>query len=245
MVNVETIYGKHPLFLALKNRPGDFLNIYTSNIGELNQYINNNDIRINLKIIKYKSNAELSKMVKSSVNHQGYLAEVRQGKKIDIYDFVNEKCTNNTDLPRLLILDGLTDPHNVGAIMRTAVAFGVDHVIKTERNSPKDVSIISKTSAGISELINIIEVININRTIEILKKAGYFIVGLCEKSEESLKNMKNTNNLCVVVGSEGKGLRQLVRKNCDVLCSIKMHNSNVDSLNASVATALAIYELWG
>ncbi|MDR2078033.1 MAG: 23S rRNA (guanosine(2251)-2'-O)-methyltransferase RlmB [Rickettsiales bacterium] len=241
---MNVIYGKHPVFLALKNRAVDFVNIYTSNVNNLVEYISKNNIKIDSNIIQYKNNAQLGKMLNNGANHQGYLAYLRENKKINLDDFIAKLGDYGKNLPKLVILDQLTDLHNVGAILRTAAAFGINYVLKTKYNSPGDLSIIAKTSAGTSELINIIEIININRTIEILKNVGYFIVGLSEKSEYTLSRVKNMDNLCLVVGSEGKGLRQLVRKNCDMLCCIKMPGKGVESLNASVATAIAIYELW-
>jgi 23S rRNA (guanosine2251-2'-O)-methyltransferase len=242
---VNIIYGKHPVFLALKNRAKSFVHIYTSNLAGILEYISENNINIDLNIISRRNTAELGNMLKNNVNHQGYLAYVRENRKIDLDDFINKTKTTNKSLPRLILLDQLTDPHNFGAILRTAAAFGVSYILKTRHNSPRDLSTIAKTSAGTSELINIIEIVNINRTIEILKDTGYFVVGLSEKSECVLGKVKNMNNICLVVGSEGKGLRRLVKKNCDVLCCIKMQCDSVESLNASVATAIAIYELWG
>jgi 23S rRNA (guanosine2251-2'-O)-methyltransferase len=240
-----TIYGKYPVFLALRRRPGSFVDIYTSNLRELVAFLKAEDINMEHSTIRQASNGELSKMLwDKNANHQGYVAHLKEDRKVDFDDFLEKKCGGTTERPKLLILDELTDPHNVGAIVRTAVAFGVDHLIKTRYNSPKDMAVISKTSAGTSEFVNIMEVININRAIEILKKSGYYVVGLCGRSKKNLRDVRDMANLCLVIGSEGKGLRRLVRKNCDILCSIKMKNEAVESLNASVAAALAIYELW-
>ncbi|MDR2777299.1 MAG: 23S rRNA (guanosine(2251)-2'-O)-methyltransferase RlmB [Rickettsiales bacterium] len=242
----HTVYGKYPVFLAIRGRMGSLVSIHTSNHRELLQFTSDVGISIDPGIIEQKNNAELSKMLGDKhINHQGYIAYFRAGKETDLHDFVRDRCSGAGKRPKLLILDELTDPHNVGAIIRTAVAFGVEYIIKTERNSPKDMSVLAKTSAGTSELVNLIEVVNINRTIEILKESGYFVLGLCGKSEKSLEDVKDMANLCLVIGSEGRGMRQLVRKNCDMVCSIKMKNTAVESLNASVAAALAIYELWG
>ncbi|MDR2777944.1 MAG: 23S rRNA (guanosine(2251)-2'-O)-methyltransferase RlmB [Rickettsiales bacterium] len=239
------IYGKHPVFLALKNRTKSFISIYTSNIAVLLEYLSKNQIDIDPSIISCKNNVELGKILKNGANHQGYLAYVRENRKITLDDFRDSVKITTRDLPRLVLLNDLTDPHNVGAIIRTAAAFGVDYIIKTKHNSPKDLSTIAKTSAGTSELINIIEIVNINRTIEILKDMGYFVVGLSEKSNYVLSKAENMDKACLVVGNEEKGLKQLVRKNCDRLCCIKMQCTGVESLNASVAVAIAIYELWG
>ncbi|MBO4957098.1 MAG: 23S rRNA (guanosine(2251)-2'-O)-methyltransferase RlmB [Rickettsiales bacterium] len=237
------IYGKHPVLFSLKNKKREFFKIYTSNIDELKKYIQDNKISIKQNIIEYKANNELNKLFIDNINHQGYVASVSKNKTFTIDDFV-VNVKNQKQLPRIIILDQLTDPHNIGAIIRTAVAFNVEYIITTKYNSPKDYSVILKSSAGMSELINIIEVVNVNNTIEVLKKCGYFVIGMAGEARQDIKDIKDSNNLCLVIGSEGNGIRQLVKKNCDELYKITT-NSEVESLNASVATAIAIYKLWG
>ena len=162
---------------------------------------------------------------------------------MDINDFL-KAIKEEKELPRLLILDQLTDPHNIGAIIRTAVAFNIKYIILTKYNSLNDLSVISKTSAGMVNMVNIIEVINLNNSIDILKKAGYFIIGMAGEATKDIKTITDNKSICLVIGNEGNGIRQLVKKNCDLLCKITT-NSNVESLNASVAAAISIYTLWG
>ncbi len=241
--NKILIYGKHPIFLALKNKNRKFFKIYTSNVEELKKYIKDNDINNVNNLIEFKNNNDLNKLFLESINHQGYVALVSNPKTLEFYDFINERCDNKNNLPKLLILDQLTDPHNIGAIIRTAAAFGIKYIITTKYNSPKDSAIIVKSSAGLSEIINIIEVININKTIEILKNIGYFIIGLAGEAQRNIKTITNSENLCLIIGNEGKGIRQLIKKNCDALYKINI-SKDVESLNASVAAAIAIYQLW-
>ena len=233
------IYGKHPVFLSLKQRK--FFKIYTSNIDELNKFIDKNNIKLPANTIEYKSNKDLDKIC-TGVNHQGFIAYVSAKKELHFDDFISTLSKDN--LPRLIILDQLTDPHNIGAIIRTAVAFNIEYVIIPEHNSLKDYSIIAKASAGMSEMINIIKVINLNNTIEILKKVGYFIIGMTGEARQDIKSITDAKDLCLVIGSEGSGIRPLVKKNCDALYKIST-NKNVESLNASVAAAIVIYKLWG
>lgn len=238
------IYGKHPIFLALKNKSRIFKKIYTSNFNELKKFLEDNKIVLKNDVIKSLNNAEISKIIKEDVNHQGYLALVGEKKFIDFDYFLKNKCLDRNDLPRLLILDQLTDPHNIGAIIRTAVAFGVEDIITTKFNSTKDSAVIVKSSAGLSEIINIIEVVNLNNTVEELKDVGYFVVGMAGEGKQNLKNIKDPKNLCLIIGNEGKGIRNLLKKNCDILCKIEI-DEKVESLNASVATAIALFQLWG
>ena len=221
----------------------DIEKIYTSNIKEIDDFIKNNNIKIPENIVFYKNNKELNEIL-PNVNHQGYISFVKKRKSIDFQDFINEKCKNKNDLPRLIILDQLTDPHNIGAIIRTSFAFNVKYIIKTKYNSPSDISVITKTSVGLSEFINIIEVSNLNNAINSLKNIGYFVLGLAGEAKEDIKTLKDNKNICIVVGNEGNGIRQLVKKNCDMLYKITMQN-NVESLNVSVATAIVIYKIWG
>lgn len=240
-MNKETvIYGKHPVLLSLKNK--NIFKIYTSNTIELEKYIKDNNININKKIIEYKNNKELNGLYKN-INHQGYVAIVKREKFMDINDFL-KTIEDKKELPRLLILDQLTDPHNIGAIIRTAVAFNIGYIILTKYNSLNDLSIISKTSAGMINMVSIIEVVNLNNSIDILKKAGYFIIGMAGEATRDIKTITDTQNTCLVIGNEGNGIRQLVKKNCDLLCKITTNNE-VESLNASVAAAISIYTLWG
>ena len=238
------IYGKHPCFTLLQNQKRKIKKIYTSNFDILNKFIEENKININKNIIEKKSNNEISNIIKENVNHQGFLILASERKKTTLDEFIEKECKNKNNLPKLIILDQLTDPHNVGAIIRTAMAFGVKHIITTKFNSVNDSAIITKTSTGLSEVIDIIEVVNVNNTIEELKKVGYFIIGMAGEAKTNIKTIKNPENLCLVIGNEGNGIRQLVKKNCDILVKIEM-NEEVESLNASVATAIAIYQIWG
>lgn len=236
------IYGKHPVLLALKHNKRKIYKIYTSNVKELEEYLKKEKIKVQKGLIEFKNNNEIARIIKEDVNHQGYLASVSNHFSYDFDDFLSKECKDKNNLPKLLILDQLTDPHNIGAIIRSAVAFGVKYIITTERNTPKDSGIIVKSSAGMSEMIDIIEVVNVNNTIEKLKKVGYFVVGMAGEGKENIKNLKG-DFYCLIVGNEGNGIRQLVKKNCDILCKIEMEN-NVESLNVSVATAIACYQLW-
>ena len=143
----------------------------------------------------------------------------------------------------MLILDQILDPYNLGAIIRTAVAFGIEKIIITTYNSVKDTPIVAKSSAGLNEFVDLIEVVNLNNAIKDLKKVGYFIIGLAGEAKMTIDKIEDSSNLALVLGNEGKGIRELVKKNCDELVKIPMEDC-AESLNVSVASAIAIYELW-
>jgi 23S rRNA (guanosine2251-2'-O)-methyltransferase len=144
--------------------------------------------------------------------------------------------------PALLVgLDGVTDPHNLGAIVRSAAAFGADGVVIPERRNAAMTGSAWKSSAGAAARLPISQVTNMVRSIEDAKKAGYFVVGLDADGEESLPKFSLAmESVYLIVGSEGKGISRLVREKCDLVLSVPMESS-VESLNASVATAVVMY----
>lgn len=156
-----------------------------------------------------------------------------------------EELLMNSPKPGLLIgLDGVTDPHNLGAIVRSAAAFGAHGVVIPERRTAAMTGSAWKASAGAAARLPVSQVTNLVRSLEDAKKAGYFIVGLDAQGDESLPKFSLTlEPLYVIVGSEGKGLSRLVRERCDLILSIPM-KSDVESLNASVATAIVMHQIW-
>ena len=146
------------------------------------------------------------------------------------------------DLPKLLLLDQISDPQNIGAIIRSAISFGVTKIIFCEHNSPKENATIVKAAAGTIEFCDLIVVTNFNNLIEKIKKIGYWCFGLAGEGTFTLKEAQTYDHVALIVGSEGDGIRSLVKKNCDLLVKIDI-DEKVESLNASVATAIALYEL--
>lgn len=153
-----------------------------------------------------------------------------------------EEVLHHAQSPGLLIAcDGVTDPRNLGAIVRSAGAFGVDGVVIAERRAASMTAAAWKSSAGAAARVKISQVTNLNKAIEEAKQAGYFVVGLDGEGDVTLSEMKiATEPLMIIVGSEGKGLSRLVRENCDLVASIPMRAST-ESLNASVATSIALF----
>lgn len=143
----------------------------------------------------------------------------------------------------ILILDGVTDPHNLGACLRTADAVGVDVVITPKDNSAPVNATVSKVACGAAETVPVIRVTNLARTLDTLKAAGVWLYGAAGEATGSLYEMNFTgSSVAILMGAEGKGLRRLTKDYCDVLFSIPMHG-NVSSLNVSVATGVSLYEV--
>ena len=144
--------------------------------------------------------------------------------------------------PFILILDGVTDPHNLGACLRTSDAVGVDLVIIPKDKSASLGPVVSKVSSGATESVRLIRVTNLARTIQQLQQAGVWVYGACGEATQSLYDLQGQQSIALVLGAEGDGLRRLTRDKCDGLFSIPMHGM-VSSLNVSVAAGVSLYEI--
>ena len=186
--------------------------------------------------INYLNNHEMDKLEKK--NHQGVILEIPDYKYLSEKDMF-DKMPNN---PFIIILDHLEDPHNFGAIIRTCEAAGVDFIIIPKNRSVSVNSTVMKTSTGALDNVNIVEVTNLNNTINKLKKAGVWIVGTDMENSVSYETIDYKVPVAIIIGSEGFGMSNLVKKNCDFIANIPMYGK-INSLNASVAAGIMIYEV--
>jgi 23S rRNA (guanosine2251-2'-O)-methyltransferase len=188
--------------------------------------------------VRFVGRAELDQMAGNNA-HQGVVA-VTSAKQ---YSGVDDVVAAKRGLHSLVVvLDGVEDPHNLGAILRTADAAGADGVVIPERRAASVTAIVAKTSAGASEHLPIAKVTNIARTLEELKTKNLWIVGLDERGKQTYDTLDYRMDCAVVFGAEGKGLHDLVRKHCDFVASIPMLGK-VPSLNVSVAAGVVLYEI--
>jgi 23S rRNA (guanosine2251-2'-O)-methyltransferase len=164
--------------------------------------------------------------------HQGVLLEARPLPAADLDDIVAK-----SDI--VLVLDQITDPHNVGAILRTAAAFGVDALVTTERHAPEFSGVLAKAASGGLEHVTLVEVVNLARAIDDLKARGYLCVGLDSEAPVALEAAPLARPLALVLGAEGKGLRRLSKERCDLLARLDMPGA-IKSLNVSNACAIAL-----
>lgn len=171
---------------------------------------------------------------KVDINHQGVMIEVDSFKYRDLNDL--------KDARRIILLDQIEDPHNLGAIIRSAESFGFDAVIIPERRSAKVTPTVYKTSAGAINNIKVVMVKNLNRAIEAIKEDGFWVYGLAGEAKSSLADTDLSGKVALVVGNEGDGISRLTREKCDMLIKIPM-TGKVNSLNASVASAISMYEV--
>ena len=190
-------------------------------------------------IVVEKDKRQMDEMAQEE-NYQGVIAIVPPFEYCEIEDILEEAKQKNED-PFILILDGIEDPHNLGSIIRTAETAGVHGIIIPKRRAVSVNSTVNKTSAGAVEHMNIARVTNISDAIEELKQAGLWICGTDVETDKYYYNQDLTGPLGIVIGNEGKGIGDKVKKNCDFLVKIPM-KGKVKSLNAAVSTGIVLYE---
>ena len=192
------------------------------------------------KVIIVEKDKKQMDMMAGTQNYQGVIAVVPPYEYVEIEDIL-EVAKQKKEDPFILILDGIEDPHNLGAIIRTAETAGVHGIIIPKRRAVAVNSTVSKVASGAWEYIKIARVNNINDTINKLKEKGIWICGTAIDAQKTYYNQDLTGPIAIVIGNEGKGISDLVKKNCDFLVNIPM-KGKVTSLNASVSTGIILYE---
>ncbi|MGM0502583.1 MAG: 23S rRNA (guanosine(2251)-2'-O)-methyltransferase RlmB [Bacillota bacterium] len=194
-----------------------------------------------------QNNVPLEKVTKDDLNniakshaHQGVIAFAEALKYYSLDNLI-EQAKLNSDNPFLILLDEIKDPHNFGSILRTAEAAGADGVIIPKRRAVGFTPVVAKASAGAVEYLPVAQVTNLARTIEQLKETGFWIAGADLEARQSCYQADLTGSLALVIGSEGSGMRRLVKEKCDFLVKMPM-KGQIESLNASVAAGILIYE---
>jgi 23S rRNA (guanosine2251-2'-O)-methyltransferase len=175
---------------------------------------------------------ELDRLLGAEAVHQGVALEVDPVSRFGLDDI--------SPLRLVVVLDQITDPHNVGAILRTACAFGADAVITTARHSPRETGVMAKSASGALDLVPMIEVRNLGDALEKLKSRGMLVLGFDSESEQPLRSRTGDQPLAIVMGAEGKGLRQRTRELCDEMVKLEMPGP-IKSLNVSNAAAIALF----
>jgi 23S rRNA (guanosine2251-2'-O)-methyltransferase len=188
--------------------------------------------------VRVMSRAELDRMTAGKA-HQGVVAMTSAKQYGDLDEVLAAK---RGDYSLVVVLDGIEDPHNLGAILRTADAAGVDGVVIPERRAVGVTGTVAKVSSGASEHLPIAKVTNIARTVEELKTRNVWVVGLDERATQTYDSVDYKMDCALVLGAEGRGVHDLVRKKCDFLVSIPMLGK-VSSLNVSVAAGVVLYEI--
>jgi 23S rRNA (guanosine2251-2'-O)-methyltransferase len=188
--------------------------------------------------VRFLERTELDRMA-GNASHQGVVAVTSAKQYSDLDDVVGAK---RGQYSLVVVLDGVEDPHNLGAILRTADAAGADGIVIPERRAASVTGTVTKASAGASEHLPIAKVTNIARTVEELKERNLWTVGLDQRASQTYDALDYNMDCALVLGAEGKGLHDLVKRKCDFLVSIPMLGK-VSSLNVSVAAAVVLYEI--
>jgi 23S rRNA (guanosine2251-2'-O)-methyltransferase len=182
----------------------------------------------------------IDRLLPAGAVHQGAALEAWPLKSRDLDDILAEPGTGGRRL--ILVLDQLSDPHNVGAILRTAAAFGVTAVVVQDRHAPPQSGALAKAASGALDLIPYVEVVNITRTLDQLAERGFWRIALAGDGESDLAQAVPAGDVALVLGAEGAGIRRLVREHCEVSAFIPI-SKMMESLNVSNAAAIALYEL--
>jgi len=240
---MEVLYGLHPVEEAIRAgvRQLDHISVAREREGR-------RDARLEAVLelcrerkirVASEPREQLTRHAKTDA-HQGIVAFLRERRFLALEDLIAAPA-GATGYRFFLALDGVEDPHNLGALLRSADGAGVDGVILPERRSAPLSGVTAKSSAGASEHVRIAQVVNLTRALEALKKHNVWIVGLDERGTPDYTDFDFRQDCCLVLGSEGAGLHELVKRTCDHLLRIPMAGS-VSSLNVSVAGAVVMYE---
>ena len=223
------LYGWHTVTMALANPQRRIRKLTLTENAARRLADENIETRIAPEIVRPQ---EIDRLLSPDAVHQGLLAEADPLPSPDIEPLKQDGM--------VLVLDQITDPHNVGAILRSAAAFAVKAIVTTARHSPEATGVLAKAASGALELVPMITVQNLARALTALNERGFQTVGLDSEGTEDLSNVTLREPLALVLGAEGKGLRQLTRETCSVVARLDMPGE-IKSLNVSNAAVLALY----
>lgn len=238
----DLIYGRHPVLAALESQRSLNRIWITAKL----RY----DHRFHDLLGQAKANGTVIDEVEPQrldqltfrANHQGVVAQVAPHAYVELADLI-EQAKAASDQPVVVVADSITDPHNLGAIIRTAEALGAQGLVIPQRRAVGVTSTVVKVAAGALETFSVARVVNLGRALEELKSAGFWIYGTASDGSQALHTVQFSGPVVLVVGAEGDGLSMLTQRACDSLVSIPLAG-NTPSLNASVATGMALYEIF-
>ena len=236
------IAGKHAVTEALKNPKRTVLKVFLTE--DSKKILNKENHNLNLlKSIKlfYKTKKELDRLCsKENISHQGLIAEIEHLDQINLKDYI--KISENKKNITLVVLEEVTDPRNIGSIIRSAVSFNIDGLIVKERSFPSESKLLYKSASGCIEHINIFEVSNISTTLKYLKTRNFWVNGFDINANKNFIDHDWTGNHVLLFGSEGYGLKHQTIKNADFLLKIDI-NKKIESLNISNSAAVVFHHI--
>lgn len=231
------IYGRHAVIEALQFRPDVVTSVSLRDDvrGEVSR-----DLLSKVKVVKTFRGDDIPREVDKKAVHQGFIAKIDRQKLVLTYDQFRETLEVTND-SCLAILGEVQDPHNVGAVIRSAAAFGIQAVLIPKHRQAGVTGTVVKVSAGMAFKIPLVEVGNVNRALEDMKKEGFFVYGLDGGGDTTLPTEQFTKPTVFVLGNEAEGLREKTAEHCDMILSIPMH-PQCESLNASASAATVFYQ---
>jgi len=236
------IAGKHAVTEALKNPNRKVLRIFLTEESKKNIYRDSDEQNIlkNIKVF-YKTKKELDRLCsKDQISHQGLIAEIEHLEETNLKDYL--KSSENKKNITLVALEEVTDPRNIGSIIRCAASFNIDGLIVKERSFPSESKLLYKSASGCMEHVNIFEVSNISTTLKYLKTKNFWICGFDNNSDKSFAKHDWNGNNVLLFGSEGYGLKHQTIKNSDFLLKIEINNK-IESLNISNSAAIVFHHI--
>ena len=234
------IAGKHAVTEALKNDQRKVLKVFLTEDSKktLNRENQSYNLLKNIKIF-YKTKKELDRLCsKEQISHQGLIAEIEHLEGINLKEYINSNKEKQN--VTFVALEEVTDPRNIGSIIRSAASFNIDGIIVKERSFPSDSKLLYKSASGCMEYINIFEVSNISTTMKYLKSRNFWICGFDKNGKKELTQYDWKGNNVLLFGSEGYGLKYQTIKNCDFLLKIDI-NKKIESLNISNSAAIVFH----
>ena len=233
------IIGQHAVIEALRNPKRKVLRVFLTEESKKNIHKKSpNKNLLNDVKVYFKTKKELDKYsTRENLQHQGYVAEVEHIQKPILKEYIKEK----NDIT-LICLDGVTDPRNIGSLIRSAASFNIDGVIIKERNFPSGSKLMYKAASGAIEYINIFEVSNINSTLKNLKEKNFWVYGFDGDGKEDFTDIEWKGNNILLFGSEGSGMHKHTSKYADFLVKIEI-NEKIESLNISNSAAIVFHHL--
>ncbi|AJD51303.1 23S rRNA (guanosine2251-2'-O)-methyltransferase [Thalassospira xiamenensis M-5 = DSM 17429] len=235
------LFGRHPVLNAIYNPQRTIHKIWASEAVRDEIVAALADTERTDVQLDAAGRTDLDEMLPPGTVHQGMAMHCAPLPQISVEELIAD--TRDEEQCTVLILDQVTDPHNVGAILRSAAAFGAAAVIVPDRHAPPETGVLAKSASGALETVPYIHAGNLNHTIEKLKAAHFWLAGMDGYAEQTLAEAKLKGRVGIVMGSEGDGLRRLTRENCDFLVKLPM-SDRIESLNVSNAAAVALYELY-
>ncbi len=240
----ELVFGIHAVKALIEHAPERFIELWLLKGREDDRLMPIIDLAKQYGISAQMANRKVLDDKTEGEQHQGVVARVKPGKvftEADLDDIL-ANAERKGQAPFLLILDGVTDPHNLGACLRNADAAGVQAIIVPKDNAARLTATVRKVAVGAAEAVPLVQVTNLSRTMKALQQMGVWIIGTAGETDTCLYGEKLSGPMALVMGAEGKGMRRLTRENCDQLVKLPMAGS-VSSLNVSVATGICLFEI--